>query len=499
MSRGRRPVQDVRKLMTLQLLSQMARVPRRRYFGANWVAVSLGSGTRVIGLILQVAVLALLSRMMHKAEFGDMMTAFGFYRFAAAAIGVGPSTVLLFHVARCPDDRTLEIGLHRFCVLLGVSAGLVVAVAGFASAHAVAAFVGKPGLAFWFRALAPLAVFHAALVIATGALEGRSQISQSIVVSEVLPNAVRVLCLPVISFLRLSSTWIAWVLICSAIVAWLWSARRLWRPIEPAMRRWSVWDCKYCGKSAIAALFAFQLNAADILIAGALFSSAVVADYVIAARIAVLFSFFGFIVLKQFSPIAGRLLAANDPVALRRKVETFRGLVIGAVTLTIAALLAVAPLVLPLFGNYKEAQNLLIWLSIPALIQCFYAASDRLLIMSGHTTVALVVTFLSFLTLVGVPLVTARWLGALSIPLAMALASLLFQPIVAWKVKMTFGIRTISRREMFLLVCGLAAAINYAAAPHWPNAILACGVFVTIAIYALLTANVPAAGGPCRA
>jgi len=56
-----------------------------------------------------------------------------------------------------------------------------------------------------------------------------------------------------------------------------------------------------------ATLFANQLGAVDLLVAGVLFSSDAVADYAIAARIAALFGFFQLAMLKRFAPRAGQL------------------------------------------------------------------------------------------------------------------------------------------------------------------------------------------------
>src|SRR6185312_4463632 len=74
----------------------------------------IGSGARVFGLLSQFIVLVMLGRMMAKAEFGDLMAAFGFYRLVAIAIGTGASLVVLYHVSRHPRDKALEVRLHRF-------------------------------------------------------------------------------------------------------------------------------------------------------------------------------------------------------------------------------------------------------------------------------------------------------------------------------------------------------------------------------------------------
>src|SRR5580700_3462990 len=118
-------------------------------FRAYLTILAVGSGARVFGLASQFVVLIMLSRILSKDSFGDLMTAFGFYRIGAAALGVGASLVLLYHVSRRPDDRAAEIRLHRYSAVLGAAVAAVIALAGFMLAGPVAHALAKPGLAAW--------------------------------------------------------------------------------------------------------------------------------------------------------------------------------------------------------------------------------------------------------------------------------------------------------------------------------------------------------------
>src|SRR6185295_15397827 len=159
----------------------------------------VGSSARVFGLLSQLVVLIIMSRMLAKSEFGDLMAAFGFYRLVAIAIGTGASLVVLFHVSRRPRDKALEVRLHRFSSLLASIMSAAIALVAALGAHSIATALGKPGLEVWFQQLAPFAVFNSLLIISTGALEGRSRIVHSIVLGEVAPNAVRIVLLPLVA------------------------------------------------------------------------------------------------------------------------------------------------------------------------------------------------------------------------------------------------------------------------------------------------------------
>jgi O-antigen/teichoic acid export membrane protein len=213
-----------------------------------------------------------------------------------------------------------------------------------------------------------------------------------------------------------------------------------------------------------------------------LFSSEAVADYAVASRLAMLYGFFQLALLKRFTPRAGHLLESGDVALLRQELDVCRRLVIGCTVFTICGIFVLAPYILPLFGNYKSAQSLLIWLAIPTFVVSFYATSDRLLVAGGHANVALVTTASSFLMLAITPFITAPWLGMLAIPAAMILAVVVFQPIVAARVRQLFGFRTIGPMDAAMIVCGTLAIAAHAMT-HTPiSTAMACTALTIIAL-----------------
>jgi O-antigen/teichoic acid export membrane protein len=333
------------------------------------------------------------------------------------------------------------------------------------------------------RQLAPFAVFNTLLVVATGALEGRSRVSESIALGEVAPNAVRLVLLPLVWWLHLSDVYVAHVLTISVLIPWAWAAQRMWNPSISGLRRWTSWDYSYCGKFIAATLFANQLGGVDILVAGTLFSSEAVADYAVASRVAALFGFFQLAILKRFAPRAGALIQAADVAALKHEVEFCRRLMIGCGALTISGLLLTAPFLLPLFGNYASAQSFLIWLAIPPFVQSFYETSDRLLIMAGQPNIPLAITACSFFVLIIFPFIAAPWIGMASIPIAMIVSMLLFTPIVAGRVHKMFDIRTVHPADAILIAVGTMGLAGYAAAASHGVGIMICSMIAGIGMY----------------
>lgn len=456
--------------------------------GTYLAVLAAGSGARVFGLASQFIVLLILNRMLSKDSFGDLMIAFGFYRLMAAAFGIGTSLVLIYHVSRHPDDRTAEIRLHRYSAVLSAAAAALVALAGFILAGPIAHALVKPGVEAWFRELAPFGIFTVLLMTSTGALEGRSRITESIALGEAAPNAVRMLLLPAVALSGLPNAYVAHAMTVSVLLPWLWSARALWDRSVGGWRPWTFWDLSYCGKFVAATLFANQLGAVDILVAGVLFPSEIVADYAIAARIASLYSFFQIALLKRFAPRAAHMIETKDLAALRQEFVFCRKLMVGCGALTVAGILCVGPFLLPLFGNYAGARSFLVWLAIPPFVQSFFATSDRLLIIAGHANVPLAITASSFAMLVTAPFVTAALIGPTAIPITMAVASALLYPLAAARVHTLFNLRTIEPRDLLLIGAGITALVSYAITGTAMSGVASVSALSAIAFYCCLSA-----------
>ncbi len=473
--------------LTRSLTNTLSTVTSSRRLREYLGILAIGSGARTFGLLSQFVVLVMLSHLLSKGSFGDLMTAFGFYRLAGAALGVGGSLVLLFHVSRRVDDHAHEVRLHRFSALAAAAPSAAMALLAVFAADPVAHALGKPSLAGWLQQLAPFLIFTTLLIVATGALEGRSRIAESIFWGEVAPNAVRIVLLPLVAVLNLPETYVAHVLTLSVFLPWLCLARRMWDRSVRGWQCWSGWDFSYCSKFAVATLFANQLGAADIVVASVLFSSETVADYAVATRLAALFTFFQLALLKRFAPRAAGLLQENRQAALQGEADMCRRLTIGCTALTIGGIVTLAPALLPLLGNYMSARALLIALAIPSFIQSFYATSDRLLIIAGQANVALILTASSFAVLMTIPLATAPWLGPFAIPAAMAFSMLAFNPLVAVRARQLAGVRTVTARDLALMAWG-SIALGVATIGSLLSAAIVCGMLAVIGAYYIATA-----------
>ncbi len=189
--------------------------------------------------------------------------------------------------------------------------------------------------------------------------------------------------------------------------------------------------------------------------------------------------------LRRFGARAGRLIETGELGAMLHEVERCRRLMIGCGALTIGGVLLLAPFLLPLFGDYASAQTFVIWLAIPTFVQSFYGTSDRLLIIAGQANIALVLTASSFFVLITMPFIAAGWLGLTSIPAAMIVSALLFNPIVAVRVRKMFGIQTIHRPDVVAIAVGTILLALSAGAGSRLTRMSACATLAAVALWFL--------------
>ena len=94
----------------------------------------------------------------------------------------------------------------------------------------------------------------------------------------------------------------------------------------------------------------------------------------------------------------------------------------------------------------------------------------------------------SFAVLTITPFLTAPWLGPIAVPAAMIASAILFNPIVAVRVRQLFGIHTIGFSDLVLMACGAAmlgiGAVN--GSRLWAAG--ACAVLCLIGLYFLVAA-----------
>lgn len=423
-------------------------------------AAAFGALARMSALGVQFLVLIVMSRILQKDEFGLSMIAFSIYRVASYSLGTGIGNVVLYHVGRSGGDASLNSRAHRTAVAISGFLSLSFAVISCGFAAEIAKAFNQPELAPWLIHMAPFMVFSTLSFTAMGSLEGRSRVTEAIVIAELAPGLIRLVLMPLVWVLALPSLAIAHVMWIAVAVPWLWEAVKLRGGNVPRFEKWARWDFHYASMYALISLISLQLQGVDIILAGALFSPEVAAEYAIAARLAALFVFFQNIVLKNFAPRAGVLLRGGERSKLNQELGEVRWISMLAIGLLVGGMLVGSPLVMKMFGNYEGTAAILAALALSALVKGAISGSDIVLKMSGHAGYSLAIASLYMVFLLAIGVGLAPDIGVFSIPIGMLAGVMVVNPVVSWQMKKTMGYEVSGLRELaYVLLCAVVVAV----------------------------------------
>lgn len=418
-------------------------------------AATFGAGARMSALAVQFLVLIVMSRILQKDEFGLAMVAFSIYRVASYSLGTGIGNVILYHVGRSGGDVALNQRVHRTAVIIAGLASVSVACALCCLSTNIAAVFDQPGLAPWLIHMAPFMVFSTLSFTAMGSLEGRSRVTEAIVITELAPGLLRLVLMPLIWVFALPSLAVAYVLWIALALPWLWEATKLrGGAASPRFEKWTRWDFRYGSLYALISLLSLQLQGIDIIIVGALFSPEIAAEYAVAARLATLFVFFQNIILKNFTPRVGLLLRTERRDQLNDELREVRWVSLLAIGLLVGCILAGAPFIMKMFGDYQGAAAILAALALSALVKGAISGSDIVLKMSGNAGCSLTIALLYMFFLLMLGIYLAPIVGVFSIPVGMLTGVLVVNPVVSWKMKKKMGYLVTGLREIaYVALC----------------------------------------------
>ncbi|ODT76275.1 MAG: hypothetical protein ABS76_31800 [Pelagibacterium sp. SCN 64-44] len=468
-------------------ISALAR-PLSRLSGAGRLVV-LGSAARVFALVSQLVVLLVMSWMLPKAAFGEAMIVFTLYRLVSLGLGTGLGNLLLFRVGRQSGDPGLDARLLRSVSLLGMGLSGTIAGAAALLAAPIASVFSKPEMAPWLLHMAPMILFGTMNLITAGSYDSRSRITASILLTEVVPNGLRLAGFPLVALWALPDIAIAHVLWLSLALPWAVDSLRLFSGRWPGFEPLSGADLRYAGWFTIYPMATQQLQGVDMLIVGALFSSTVAADYALASRLATYFPFLQYILIRGFAPLAGTLHQRGDIAGLNAALARLKRQSILLVCLSTGLILLAAPLGLPLFGDFSGALPILLALAAPAVVRSIFSGSDAVLKMIGRAGFSSMVALLSVGLIVALSWLLAPWIGIHALPLAMLASALLFNPLMAWMLGRE-GIVVLGARDIAWLVlpaAGLALAL--ALPGDWPRALAGGGALIGTALAARLSGH----------
>jgi len=388
---------------------------------ASIKALSIGS---------QFLLLILMAREIPKEEFGNAMLAFTIFRLMSLAIGSGMGSIVLYHVSKRIHDLTLDIRLTRSVTLFTILITIPLTFLFTNFSNEVAILFSKPSLAPWLFAMAPLVLFGSLIQITSNSLDARSKVTRSIIITEVVPNIIRltgVIGMILLELPHISLSYIFWI---ASAIPWAVDALRLFDQSVRGFERLSFWDFKYAGWLTLYPLLGMQLQGIDMIIVGAFFSSNLVAEYSIASRIASLYPFLQQMVARVFVPRSGPLFQEREIGKINKELKVLRENSLATTSVMISILLISSLIIFNYMPAYKEIYGLLIIFSIPPLVRCAFVGIDVTLRMEGKGfTLTLISISILFIIATGTYFLHEK-IGLYSLPVSMIISTISINTLI---------------------------------------------------------------------
>lgn len=446
---------------------------------------STGLLSQVVTKLSGFAAVWLLNHILMKGAYGD-------YEFALALVSMllilgsgGLQYVAMYRLSRIDAAPETLAGRNLAGALLGWSlilSGLVsLAVGGMAPV--VASASGKPELAYWIAGLALLIPIRVALGLYRNWYRARQLVAEALVFGRMGPKATQVLLLV--------GVWLMWptpegvvaaVLLGEAIPLLIWVIRSPLTPI-PRIDFLSGWDVQYAAKLMFTRGLSKSVKRTDVLMMGALATSAATGGYVVASKVAMLLLVGHQLMNLILTPRIGHFIAEDDWTAVQEEYHQCRVLALAFSLMGGAFLATFGGWILSWFGDYASAHPVLLILLATYITHVSFGMCGGYLNIAGYAGWTLATTALVLLMNIALNYVLIPVIGGQGAATAMFASFLLTNLLTAYLVKRLDDVQTYS-----LWVGGLTApaacSLGLAAQGTLPN--WGAGVIVLVVLCGLL-------------
>jgi O-antigen/teichoic acid export membrane protein len=345
----------------------------------------------------------LLNRILVKGAYGNYEFAFTVVSLLLLLGSGGLNHAVMYRLSRL-DAPPEELDGHDFAgAALGWSLIISMLFAGgvFVGAPYIEALASNEDLAFWVSLLAFLMPIGVAREVYKSWFKARQRIPEALIMGKMFPalGKVTFLC----------TVWVVWqtpkgvvaaVLLSELIPLLIWYARS---PVNP-LNLWgelSSWDVWYSLKLAVTRGVSKTVKQADILMVGLLATAEATAEYVVAAKIALILVIVHKILNTVLRPRIGQFLAKGSWKKIAKEYDQSRSIALIFSLLGACFLILFGEPILRLFGEYSAAYPALVVLAAGYVITSSFGMAGGYLNIAGYagwtltTTVSLLVVNLS--------------------------------------------------------------------------------------------------------
>lgn len=358
----------------------------QRYFRA----VSIAGFSKIYTAASAIAVLWLINAVAGKAGLGLVMSAYALSNILGSIVASWARAIIMYHGAR-QEEFYENAGKTGACLFYTFVIGMAFALCVYWLAPWLADAMDKPAIAGWLRGICLMIPAFALNGALTSLYRAQQDIRRMVLYFEIWPATLRLIAFGAIYMMSLPSGWIVAGYIASFLLPFIALYCRRPLPIRLNPRYLSRWDMRHGGQVGLDRVVTKSMNNLVIVLLGFMVSAEIVAQYVLAMRVALFLQFPKLVIAQLKVPRMGRYMYANDYNMLMAEFDIMRLLSLAATLTGVACLAVVGPYLLELFGDYDGAYPLVMLLAIAALIRVGFGALGGYLTIAGYAGRAFIV------------------------------------------------------------------------------------------------------------
>lgn len=389
--------------------------------------IILKSGIVRLGSIgAQFASIIILSRLLPPNIFGDFMLTLAAFRLIGLSIGTGMGSLLSFLIAtrRC-HSKDEEIITHKTIQSIGIVVASIASLIILEASDFISEIFNKPGIYHWVRELWPTIIGTTIVTTAVGFYDAKSQVSKSLLVSDLAPSVLQLIGVFSILLFNLNPNNAAYVFSTSTIIPALIVYGLSISSNSFKFCTLSKFDIKYIISQMFTMLCSQQVNGIDIIILGYFLKSEQIGIYSICAKVSLLIPFFQNILLRKHIKKAGEVISEKDYERLNNEFEPVK-LTSYTATLLMASACVAAYNLMTFIAGYPPDSTLVLLSLVPSfLIRANFGGIDMMLKLSGKIGASAVVSALSAITFSLICFISASFLHEFSPGASLAVSALI--------------------------------------------------------------------------
>jgi O-antigen/teichoic acid export membrane protein len=344
---------------------------------------------RIGSVVCQFLFMIQLAHLLNKEAFANFMLAFGILRLASGGLANGSCALLVRRAAVNGPLARVEDKFYQFLLLLTIGTAIVVAF-GAALAYQLAHRpFGLNDKAIWWLGLAPMFILGVGAPLEMVRLDLRGEVHAATLWTDLGPNALRVLMLPILTASRLNA-WQLCLVICLTQAVPLIPEILAWRRGGLAPRPDGHFNLLFYFSYVVQYFLGTQVMGVDLLLLAFAIQAPDAAEYIVAIRLLSFSSLMQTIVSRQFVSILSDAVRQNDRARLQHAIIEANVRSFYATIILLGALLLFGPILFRVLGKqYIFRPAILCQLAVVFVLYGTVANSELLMRLKGMANIGL--------------------------------------------------------------------------------------------------------------